>query len=170
MDDDASPTTRGRASTVAVVTRRRSFTHEARQEAEAALRAACESFVVPENYDYSTHTSSNYGGGAENVGRFRDVRNGLDTAYHGTYTEARQLLQDKMIESVVAAGEAQRHPWLIYTAGAMGAGKSRTMTWLSESGIFPLSEVVTIDPDLFKTALPEWDEYVRRDALSAVRE
>ena len=40
MDDDTSPTTRGRASTVAVVTRRRSFTHEARQEAEAAAAAA----------------------------------------------------------------------------------------------------------------------------------
>ena len=49
----------------------------------------------------------------------------------------------------------------------MGAGKSRTMTWLSENAIFPLSQVVAIDADLFKTALPEWDEYVRRDALSA---
>ena len=88
MDDDASPTTRARASTVAVVTRRRrSRTRRGRRH--RALRAACESFVVPENYDYSTHTSSNYGGGAENVGRFRDVRCGLDTAYHGTYTEAR---------------------------------------------------------------------------------
>ena len=160
MDDDASPTTRARASTVAVVTRRRSFTHEARQEAEAALRAACESFVVPENYDYSTHTSSNYGGGAENVGRFRDVRNGLDTAYHGTYTEARQLLQDKMIESVVAFGEAQRHPWLIYTAGAMGAGKSRTIGWMSEQGYFPLSQIVHLDPDMFKTHFPEWQGYL----------
>ena len=50
---------------------------------------------------------------------------------------------------------------------AQGAGKSRTMTWMSDAGIFPLDEVVTIDPDLFKAALPEWDEYVKRDALKA---
>ena len=30
-----------------------------------------------------------------------------------------------------------------------------------------LRQVVTIDADIFKTALPEWDGYVRRDALSA---
>ena len=41
------------------------------------------------------------------------------------------------------------------------------MTWMSDERIFPLSEVATIDPDLFKTALPEWEEYVRRDALTA---
>ena len=55
-DGRRRPTTRPRASTVAVVTRRRSFTHEARQEAEAALRAACESSWCRLAHAYSTHT------------------------------------------------------------------------------------------------------------------
>jgi hypothetical protein len=36
-------------------------------------------------------------------------------------------------------------------------------------GIFPLSQVVQIDPDLFKAAMPEWEQYVKRDALTAGR-
>ena len=103
---------------------------------------------------------------------FVDLRKCFDRVHRqGLWlTLERQGVQDSLIEEVLAVGAQEQHPWIVFTAGAMGAGKSRTMTWLSESGIFPLSEVVTIDPDLFKTALPEWDEYVRRDALSAVRE
>ena len=41
------------------------------------------------------------------------------------------------------------------------------MSWLSDENIFPLSEVVQIDADLFKTALPEWETYVQKDPLSA---
>ena len=37
----------------------------------------------------------------------------------------------------------------------------------SENGIFPLSDIVQIDPDIFKPALPEWEEYARRDPLTA---
>lgn len=33
---------------------------------------------------------------------------------------------------------------------------------MSEKGYFPLPDIVTVDPDLFKTAFPEWAEYVRR--------
>ena len=31
------------------------------------------------------------------------------------------------------------------------------------------TQIVQIDPDLFKVALPEWDEYCRRDPLTAGR-
>ena len=41
------------------------------------------------------------------------------------------------------------------------------MAWLSESGIIPLDNLVQVDPDLFKAALPEWAGYNQRDALSA---
>jgi hypothetical protein len=33
--------------------------------------------------------------------------------------------------------------------------------------MFPLSDIVQIDPDIFKPALPEWEEYARRDPLTA---
>lgn len=33
---------------------------------------------------------------------------------------------------------------------------------MSEKGYFPLPDIVTVDPDLFKASFPEWPEYVRR--------
>lgn len=32
---------------------------------------------------------------------------------------------------------------------------------MSEKGYFPLPDIVTVDPDLFKAAFPEWPEYLR---------
>ena len=42
----------------------------------------------------------------------------------------------------------------------MGAGKSRTIGWMSEQGYFPLSQIVHLDPDMFKTHFPEWQGYL----------
>lgn len=33
---------------------------------------------------------------------------------------------------------------------------------MSEKGYFPLPDIVTVDPDEFKTSFPEWPEYVQR--------
>ena len=49
----------------------------------------------------------------------------------------------------------------------MGAGKSHTVRWMWEAGYFPLEAIVHLDPDLFKTAMPEWDGYVALDPMSA---
>ena len=49
----------------------------------------------------------------------------------------------------------------------MGAGKSHTVRWMWEAGHFPLEAIVHLDPDLFKTAMPEWDGYVALDPMSA---
>lgn len=38
---------------------------------------------------------------------------------------------------------------------------------MSENNIFPLREIVHIDPDIFKTAFPEWPAYVAMDPLTA---
>lgn len=81
----------------------------------------------------------------------------LDTAYHGIYTYERQQLQDRLLDAVVSAGEGQAHPWLIYTAGAMGAGKSHVMNWMYDKDYFPIHEIVHVDADVFKTAMPEWE-------------
>ena len=59
-------------------------------------------------------------------------------------------------------------PWLVFTCGAMGAGKGYVMNWMSLRDILPLKEVVVhVDPDKFKQMMPEWPEYVRRDKLGA---
>lgn len=34
-------------------------------------------------------------------------------------------------------------------------------------GCFPLPDIVTVDPDIFKTVFPEWPEYCRRFPESA---
>ena len=100
---------------------------------------------------------------------FAEIRARLDHAYHGHYTLRRQAVQDALIKNVLdmVPRTVRARPWVTFTAGAMGAGKSHTMAWLFDQGIFPLCDIVHIDPDLFKTALPEWDGYVQHDPLSA---
>lgn len=51
-------------------------------------------------------------------------------------------------------------PWLVFTAGAMGAGKSYTMRNLVENGRFPLIAFITVDPDQIRQKLPEFHLYV----------
>ena len=137
------------------------------------LRAIRKEYLVPcsPEYNWAKSTRDNYQADAGSDGqyseRFAEIRATLDHVYHGVYTLARQATQDRLVDDVLSHGESQDRPWIVFTAGAMGAGKSRTMSWLSDHDIFPLSQVVTIDADLFKTALPEWDEYVQRDAMSA---
>jgi len=53
------------------------------------------------------------------------------------------------------AGEA----WIIFTCGAMGAGKGYAMSWLSQHGLFELENLVHIDMDYFRRKMPEWEKY-----------
>lgn len=121
---------------------------------------------VPNGYDYTKPTHGNYAAAAEHTGEvygnYKEVRATRDVDYHGIYSRERQLFQDSLVSNVVGASSEKDHPWIVFTAGAMGAGKSHTINWMSEMGYFPLPDIVTVDPDLFKTAFPEWQEYVRR--------
>ena len=120
-------------------------------------------------YDYSQSTKDNYQGTQSNRGPFAAIRDSLDERYHGRYRPSRQLAQDKLVERVLGSCSClpQVHPWIVFTAGAMGAGKSRTVEWMSERGIFPLDNLVHIDPDRFRTSFPEWAAYVARDRCTA---
>ena len=125
------------------------------------------------SYNYSAPTKENYqqvaGSSASQGGRFRAIRELLDTTYHGVYTQSRQMFQDRLVSKLLntCTCPRQAHPWIVFTAGAMGAGKSRTVEWMSERGIFPLDNIVQIDPDKIKMSLPEWPGYVARDRLTA---
>ena len=131
------------------------------------------------------------------VGELVDIRAQLDCDYHGNYGHARQLWQDaaahavglpagldlsarcapkidrsspKSASSSPKHGECaapNQHPWLVFTCGAMGAGKGWVMNWMSTLDILPLRSIVHIDPDRFKQMMPEWAGHVRRDAASA---
>lgn len=87
-------------------------------------------------------------------GRFAHIRGSLDYTYHSNYTPDRQKLQDVIILEFLKAaiiedkdGEVcttPTEPWLVFTAGPMGAGKSFTMRKLVEKGRFPLLAFVNV--------------------------
>ena len=136
------------------------------------MRSEWRRALVLRSYNYSAPTKENYqqaAGTSRSHGRFTAIRDSLDTTYHGFYTQSRQLFQDRLVARLLNTCTCPRqvHPWIVFTAGAMGAGKSRTIDWLSERGIFPLDNIVQIDPDNIKTSLPEWPGYVARDRLTA---
>ena len=43
----------------------------------------------------------------------------------------------------------------------MGVGKGYALAWMSRKGIFPLEDIVHIDPDHFKQVMPEWQAYLQ---------
>ena len=49
----------------------------------------------------------------------------------------------------------------------MGAGKSHVVRWMSKQGHFQLPNIVQIDPDVFRTRLPEWQGYIQNCFKSA---
>jgi hypothetical protein len=89
-------------------------------------------------YDYTRSTYDNYqlgrGEPHEEFGPYRGVRQELDRGYHGCYTRERQQLQDVVISRFLRASltQSQERPWLIFTAGPMGAGKSWTVTPIAQ--------------------------------------
>jgi hypothetical protein len=68
--------------------------------------------------------------------KFASIRETLDYKYHRVYSTSRQLFQDSIIDSTLLsrknctspasdAGPHLQQPWIIFTAGVMGAGKVR---------------------------------------------
>ena len=118
-------------------------------------------------------SEENYKAPADEQGFFgplADIRSTLDYSYHEHYTKKRQSLQDKIIMDMLNSAlitdkngdvcTTPTEPWLVFTAGAMGAGKSYTMNKLVEKGRFPLLAFVLVDPDEIRRHLPEFHIYV----------
>jgi hypothetical protein len=90
-------------------------------------------------------------------GKYSHIRKTLDYSYHCNYTFERQKLQDAIITDMLHeafvldqdgnVGTVPTQPWIVFTAGAMGAGKSHTMNVLVKKGRFPLHAFVVVDPD-----------------------
>jgi hypothetical protein len=53
-------------------------------------------------------------------------------------------------------GTVPTEPWIVFTEGAMGAGKSRTMNVLVQKGRFPLKAFVIVDSGEIRFLLPEY--------------
>lgn len=134
-------------------------------------------FVVRADYDYERSTAENYAAKDENMtffGKHTKIREQLDYTYHTVYLEERQLLQDVIIKEFLNAEvsdaefdmscQAPTDPWIVFTAGAMGAGKSHAINWLHDHDYFPLDAFVTSDPDQIRDMLPETREYNLKDS------
>ncbi len=127
-------------------------------------------WIIPKSFNPDLSTRDNYLlKNKEFYGLYAVVRKTRDFEYHGNYEYKRQLFQDKLISDVVKAAVSKPVPWIIFTAGAMGAGKSHVMQWLNDEDHFPLPDIVQIDPDVFKMSLPEWDRFLEHAPYKAGR-
>lgn len=106
-------------------------------------------------------------------GPFANQKKRLDYDYHRVYRRDRQALQDKILQKALSNVKIIDHengnvccrptkPFIVFTAGAMGAGKSHTIQTLQLRNLFPLSAFVRVDPDNLRTQLPEFHSYYNR--------
>jgi predicted kinase len=147
----------------------------------SALETALGSFRLnyQPHYEWSKSTEDNYrSNNGISCGRFKTVREKIDYAYHAKFTCARQFVQDIIIDSMLnetiiddhetgRSCNAPTEPWIIFTAGVMGAGKTHTIRSLDEQGIFPLKSFVSVDPDEMRRHLPEFAVYVDKSPETA---
>ena len=110
-------------------------------------------------------------------GKFGHIRKTLDYSFHSHYTFERQKLHDAIITDMLNEayicdmdgniGTIAADPWIVFTAGAMGAGKSYTMRILVERQRFPLPAFVIVDPDEIRRLLPEYHMYIAENPALA---
>lgn len=118
--------------------------------------------------DYSKATAEVYRSATMELRpQYERARSALDYSYHFNPTLERQDLQDHIVEGVVKNGVRSQRPWLLFTAGAMGAGKSFCMKKIFERGYFNLDCFAVVDPDQIRRELPEYDDYIAYDNISA---
>lgn len=127
------------------------------------------SWKIPEGYNWEVCTQENYsapGPGAR--GALAAARELIDVSYHGHYTVQRERFQDQLIQNLLEGrGKPRKAPMVLFTAGAMGVGKSYVIEWLAKQNLLPLDEFVLIDPDRMAQQLPEWKGYFEKEPSSA---
>jgi predicted kinase len=98
-------------------------------------------------------------------GSFAHIRSILDYNYHAHYRKDRQWFQDSIVCDLLEnvqetdACITPYEPWLIYTAGAQGTGKTFTIQKLVEEGKLPLLSYVHVDPQEIAYHIPEFYAY-----------
>jgi predicted kinase len=106
-------------------------------------------------------------------GKYAALRKNLDYSYHAHYSTERQYMQDSIIdfflnstrlamdETTGGVCSSPPQPWILFTAGAMGAGKSWSIHQLAKQGHFPLERFVSVDPDDIRRHLPEFKYFLQ---------
>lgn len=134
-------------------------------------------------YDLDQSTEQNYQILSYNytncTGLYSSIRFTLDYTYHSHYHPQRQRIQDAIVTHLLnrtaitcsTTGRSCSAPhdgnWIVFTAGAFGAGKTHTIRTLSQRNRFPLAGFVQVDPDEIRRHLPEFHYYVDHDAEGA---
>jgi len=127
-----------------------------------------------DKYNLSLSTEDNHQSTQMTLhGKFQSIRATLDYTYHANYTPQRQILQDQIISTLLSKSNANitdyntgnscispKNPWIVFTAGAMGSGKSYTIKQLHAYNRFPLETFITVDPDEIRRLLPEFEFYL----------
>jgi len=134
-----------------------------RNASEANGSSAARRFDV--NFDPSLTTEDLYGV-KHFEGIHADIRPLLDYTYHRKYSEQREAFQDELIVSLCESCDKvgnEMLPWVVFTAGAMGAGKGYVIRWMDKHKYLPLENFIVVDPDAIRQMLPEWDMYVAAD-------
>lgn len=92
-------------------------------------------YLIPPTFLLDKSTEENYGvDNMDFIGPFESVRANLDYSYHGNYIKSRQLFQDRIVEKMLdgtiiedsngrGVCRTPTEPWIVFTAGVMGAGK-----------------------------------------------
>lgn len=123
---------------------------------------------IPSDFDFDKSTQENYAADSQEFyGPFEEFRASLDFSYHGNYTKERQAFQDKIVQKCLGGtmiydrnngivGKKAEDPWMVFTAGVMGAGKGYAMGQISSRGDFPVESYVTADPDDIRSHFPEY--------------
>ena len=82
---------------------------------------------------------------------FRHARAKLDYNYHHNPQLERQMFQDAILKNILVSVEHKEHegqveekdhPWIVFTAGPMGVGKSYVMSQLYQRDLFDLDVFV----------------------------
>ena len=145
-----------------------------REHLQAVARAKLAAWRVPDNYDYGVSSMDFYkardgesGPSCYGDSPYAEIRSTRDYTFHRMPNRMRTAVQDAIIAYHMAEGDASDRPWMAFTAGAMGAGKSYTMRRLAERSVFGLQHFMRVDPDAIKYMLPEMEGYLRHDRSSA---
>lgn len=93
----------------------------------------------------------------KNYGKYKQIKDSLDQEYHGSYTLKRQMLHEKILNNFSYNAKKDKQS-IIFTAGAMGAGKTHTIKYLHKKGFLNRHKYVTIDQDHIRSLLPEYNK------------
>lgn len=91
----------------------------------------------------------------------------LDQSWHGMYTSKRIALQNKWILTKLNGFQPVEKPRLLFTAGAMGSGKTHSLRKLADFIHLDLQNTLIIDPDKFKDIIPEFENLKKNNPENA---